>query len=199
MVDIKYIRENKKEFEKGIRVKGFDIDIDLILKSGEESGVLRKKIEKLNTERKGAAETRDVEKGRKVKSELDKLEAEEKLVAEKVDDLLRKLPNLPLSEVPIGKDETKNVVIKEVGNKPKFDFPAKDYIALGEKLGLMKKSGTSYEYDGIKLGRGYDATRQFLRENKKVSGEILRAILKQLKEGGTLAAAPSVDEAAEAE
>ncbi|OHA20531.1 MAG: recombinase RecA [Candidatus Taylorbacteria bacterium RIFCSPHIGHO2_01_FULL_51_15] len=74
-----------------------------------------------------------------------------------------------------------------------------ELIALGEKLGLMKKSGTSYEYDGIKLGRGYDATRQFLRENKKVSGEILRAILKQLKEGGTLAAAPSVDEAAEAE
>lgn len=59
-----------------------------------------------------------------------------------------------------------------------------ELIALGEKMGLVKKSGTSYEYDGVKLGRGYDATRQFLRENKKVSGEILRAIVKQLKEGG---------------
>src|SRR3989339_1270709 len=59
-----------------------------------------------------------------------------------------------------------------------------ELIALGEKLGLIKKSGTSYEYDGVKLGRGYDATRQFLRENKKVSGEILRVIVKQLKEGG---------------
>jgi len=66
-----------------------------------------------------------------------------------------------------------------------------ELIALGEKLGLMKKSGTSYEYDGVKLGRGYDATRQFLRENKKVSGEILRAIVKQLKAGGALEAAPS--------
>src|SRR3989344_415815 len=63
-----------------------------------------------------------------------------------------------------------------------------ELIALGEKMGLVKKSGTSYEYDGVKLGRGYDATRQFLRENKKVSGEILRAIQKQLKEGGTLQA-----------
>jgi recombination protein RecA len=61
-----------------------------------------------------------------------------------------------------------------------------ELIALGEKLGLMKKSGTSYEYDGVKLGRGYDATRQFLRENKKVAGEILRAILKQLKDGTPL-------------
>ena len=69
-----------------------------------------------------------------------------------------------------------------------------ELIALGEKLGLMKKSGTSYEYDGVKLGRGYDATRQFLRENKKVSGEILRAIVKQLKEGGALEAAPSAGE-----
>src|SRR3989339_361451 len=63
-----------------------------------------------------------------------------------------------------------------------------ELIALGEKLGLVKKTGASYEYDVVKLGRGYDATRQFLRENKKVSGEILRAIQKQLKEGGTLQA-----------
>ncbi|HEY4508145.1 MAG TPA: recombinase RecA [Candidatus Paceibacterota bacterium] len=69
-----------------------------------------------------------------------------------------------------------------------------ELIALGEKLGLIKKSGTSYEYDGVKLGRGYDATRQFLRENKKVSGEILRVIVKQLKEGGPPEAAHSAND-----
>jgi len=69
-----------------------------------------------------------------------------------------------------------------------------ELIALGEKLGLMKKSGSSYEYDGVKLGRGYDATRQFLRENKKVSGEILKAILKQLKDGNPLDVKPSPEE-----
>lgn len=72
-----------------------------------------------------------------------------------------------------------------------------ELIALGEKMGLVKKSGTSYEYDGVKLGRGYDATRQFLRENKKVSGEILRAIVKQLKEGGPLEAAHNANDANE--
>ena len=65
-------------------------------------------------------------------------------------------------------------------------------IALGEKFGIMKKSGNSYEYlpaeasakEGgeIKLGRGYDATRQFLRENKKVSDQILKDIRQKLKE-----------------
>ncbi|KKU95782.1 MAG: RecA protein [Parcubacteria group bacterium GW2011_GWC2_48_17] len=70
-----------------------------------------------------------------------------------------------------------------------------ELIALGEKMGLVKKSGTSYEYDGVKLGRGYDATRQFLRENKKVSGEILRAIVKQLKDGALTVAETSESEA----
>ncbi len=62
-----------------------------------------------------------------------------------------------------------------------------EIIALGEKFGIMKKSGNSYEYtpaDGevVKLGRGYDSTRQFLRENKPVSNQILKEIRKKLLE-----------------
>ena len=57
-----------------------------------------------------------------------------------------------------------------------------ELIALGEKFGIMKKSGNSYEYGDTKLGRGYDATRQFLRENKKVSDQILKDIRLKLKE-----------------
>jgi len=57
-----------------------------------------------------------------------------------------------------------------------------ELIALGEKLGIMKKSGNSYEYNDIKLGRGYDATRQFLREDKKISGQILKEIRARLAE-----------------
>ena len=57
-----------------------------------------------------------------------------------------------------------------------------ELIALGEKFGIMKKSGNSYEYGDIKLGRGYDSTRQFLRENKKVSDQILKDIRQKLKE-----------------
>lgn len=57
-----------------------------------------------------------------------------------------------------------------------------ELIALGEKFGIMKKSGNSYEYGDTKLGRGYDATRQFLRENKKISDQILKDIRLKLKE-----------------
>jgi len=63
-----------------------------------------------------------------------------------------------------------------------------EMIALGEKMDIIKKSGTSYEYpaskegEAIKLGRGYDATRQFLKENPKVAEKILKEIRAKLKE-----------------
>ncbi|MCC7436374.1 recombinase RecA [Candidatus Nomurabacteria bacterium] len=77
-----------------------------------------------------------------------------------------------------------------------------ELIALGEKLGVMTKSGTSYSYtpegksraskDGarhdsaeseeIKLGRGYDATRVFMRENPKVRDQIMKDVRKKMKE-----------------
>lgn len=57
-----------------------------------------------------------------------------------------------------------------------------EIIALGEKMGIISKSGTSYSYGEIKLARGYDATRQFLRENTKMSSEILKQIRTKLKE-----------------
>lgn len=63
-----------------------------------------------------------------------------------------------------------------------------ELIALGEKFGIMKKSGNSYEYtpegkdaETLKLGRGYDATRLFLRENKKIADQILKEIRQKLK------------------
>jgi len=51
-----------------------------------------------------------------------------------------------------------------------------EIIALGEKYGIISKSGSSYSYGDIKMGRGYDATRTFLKENEKISAEILKLI-----------------------
>jgi recombination protein RecA len=56
-----------------------------------------------------------------------------------------------------------------------------EIIALGEKYEILQKSGSSYAYGETKLGRGYDATRQFLRENPKVKEEILGKIRGMLK------------------
>jgi len=152
MLDIKFIRENKKEIEKGVKAKGFNVDIDLLLKLDEERNIFRRKIEELNAERKKIAKVKNIEKGKEIKIKLAELESEEKIISEKIDLIAKKLPNLPLPEVPIGKNETGNVVLREVGEKPKFsakggsasggDFNPKDYLMLNEKLGWVDTERT---------------------------------------------------------
>jgi recombination protein RecA len=51
-----------------------------------------------------------------------------------------------------------------------------EVLALGEKYHILQKTGSSYCYGEVKLGRGYDASRVFLKENKEVSEEIIRKI-----------------------
>jgi recombination protein RecA len=55
-----------------------------------------------------------------------------------------------------------------------------EIIALGEKYDIISKSGSSYSYGETKLGRGYDATRTFLKENKPIANEILKKIREEL-------------------
>jgi recombination protein RecA len=57
-----------------------------------------------------------------------------------------------------------------------------EIMALGEKMEIISKSGTSYSYGEMKLGRGYDATRQFLKENPPLKNEILAKIRAKLAE-----------------
>src|SRR6185312_9721743 len=57
-----------------------------------------------------------------------------------------------------------------------------EIIALGEKLGAISKSGSSYSYGEEKLGRGYDATRTYLRENKQTANNILKEIRASLSD-----------------
>lgn len=62
-----------------------------------------------------------------------------------------------------------------------------EILALGEKFNLISKSGASYTYtptngDEEKLGRGYDAARNYLKDNKKTSNSLLKDIRNALKD-----------------
>jgi recombination protein RecA len=84
--------------------------------------------------------------------------------------------------------------VKVVKNKVAAPFKATEFdlmynegvssegelLALGEKYALIDKSGASYGYKEHKLGRGYDAARTFLRENKPVAKELLKEIREKL-------------------
>ena len=86
------------------------------------------------------------------------------------------------------------VRVKVVKNKVAAPFKATEFdlmynegisregeiIALGEKYDILTKSGSSYRYGELPIGRGYDATRTYLRENKPVANEILKKIREKL-------------------
>jgi len=67
-----------------------------------------------------------------------------------------------------------------------------ELLALGEKFGMVAKAGASYSYTPpggdestiVKLGRGYDAARTSLKEDKKLRTEILKNVRKAMKEEG---------------
>jgi len=56
-----------------------------------------------------------------------------------------------------------------------------DLLGLGEKYGVVTKSGASYSFGDTSLGRGYDAARQFLKENKKECKELEKALREELE------------------
>ena len=65
------------------------------------------------------------------------MEAEEKKASKALDDALAEIPNLPLDEVPDGKDEKDNVEHHRFGAKRDYAFAPKQHFDLGEALGQM--------------------------------------------------------------
>jgi seryl-tRNA synthetase len=152
MLDIKFIRENPEKIKEGAKNKGVNVDVDEILQLDKEVSVLLTARQKLQEERNRAAKEKDIEKGKKIKTELEELEDEFGPLSTKLEELLLQIPNLPKDDVKVGKDESENEIIKTVGKVPEFDFTPKDHLDLGEALDIIdvqrasKASGARFYY-----------------------------------------------------
>lgn len=150
MLDIKFIRENLEKVKEGITKKHVEVDIDKLLSFDKQRRELIQKVDELRSKKKIA--TGKTEEAIKIKSKIQDLEAELKIVEEKFQELMYQVPNLPLDDVPVGKDEKDNVVLREVGKKPKFNFEPKNHLELGKSLDLIdfetgaKVSGSNFYY-----------------------------------------------------
>jgi len=102
-----------------------------------------------------------------------------------------------IAQIKKGDDVIGNrVKVKVVKNKVAAPFKVTEFdllwnegishqgelLALGEKLGIVSKAGASYSFGEHKLGRGYDAARATLREDKKIGKELEKAVKEGLKE-----------------
>jgi seryl-tRNA synthetase len=134
MLDIKFIRENAKKVEEAAKNKGYQVDSRKIIKLDENHRLLVGKIDALRAERKKVGRDQ-IEKGREIKKNLKKLEAEIAKVENELRELLYSVPNMPAKDVKIGKDERENEVIRTVG-KIKLK-EGKDHVEIGKRLDLI--------------------------------------------------------------
>jgi len=150
MIDIKLLRDNPDKVKKAVQNKGAQVDIGKILELDKKRRELLQKTEEVRAEQKKLGKDQ-ITKAKELKIEIKELEPELERVKKEFDELFLKIPNLPLDDVPVGKDETENVVLREVGKKPDFKFEPKDYLTLAEDKWIdvkraAKVSGTRFGY-----------------------------------------------------
>lgn len=147
MLDIKFIRENADLLKKTAEQKLVEIDIDRLLELDKEIKEKNTVVEQMRSERntlsskiptlQGNEKQESVNKVKALKEEISKLEEELAPSQAEFEDLMYRVPNPTLPEVPVGKSDEENVEIRKVGEIRKFDFEPKSHIDLGLELDLM--------------------------------------------------------------
>jgi len=164
MLDIKFIRNNPDLVKKGCQKKGVEVDIDGLLEIDKKRLETLQALEEIRAQKNRANKEIQKAKDEKEKNKIilkmqeldknnDRLEKTLKTLNVEFNNLMLQIPNLPLDDVPIGKDESENVVLREVGvvsPRPKFDFKPRDYLEIADNLDLIdteraaKVSGTRF-------------------------------------------------------
>ena len=171
MHNIKDIRLNSENFINLLKGRNSDIDINELLLLDKSNRDLIKKKELLEQEKKKISKTKDqslFKKSINLSKQIDELEIKNNEFKTKIDALLSNLPNLPLKDVPVGKDETNNKIIYQKGIVPKFEFKPKSHEELGKNLNMIdfdlatKTSGSRFVFLKNSIARLERALSSFM-------------------------------------
>jgi seryl-tRNA synthetase len=164
MLDVKFIRENPEKVKKTCEAKKVNVDIDRLLTLDKRRREIIQATEAISSEKNKASKTigdKNTPAGEKQKiifemKEIDKksdiLNTELKVIEDNFYGLMLQVPNIFSDDVPLGKDESENKVLRKVGDIPKFDFKPKDHLELGQNLGIIntekaaKITGARFDY-----------------------------------------------------
>ena len=182
MLDIKWIRENPAALDAALANRGAEPQSEQLIALDEARrshvGALQALQERRNAASKDIGKamaakdqaTADSLKAEvaKLKDELQAGEAKERELDEALKHALSVLPNIPLDDVPVGKNESDNVEVRVSGGKPELGFEAKEHFELGEALGMMdferaaKMSGSRFTILSGGLARLERALGQYM-------------------------------------
>ena len=141
MIDIKLLRENIEVIKNTLQKRGVVIDVDNLLSLDKEKREIIQEVENLRAQRNEISSRKgkldDLEKAKQIKQALKSKEKEFENIKKEFDSLFILIPNVPLEDVPTGKSEEDNKVIRTWGKIPKFNFKIKDHLELGEELDLI--------------------------------------------------------------
>jgi len=140
MHNIKDIRNNIEDFNKALGKRFINIDVDKILYLDENNRKYIQQRETLEKEKKDISKSKDkslFEKSKNISLEIEKISKLEIIAKEQLESILSTIPNIPYSDVPIGKDENSNIEIFKSGTIPKFAFKPKSHHELGENLDML--------------------------------------------------------------
>ena len=179
MHDIKFIRENPEAFDAAMSKRGLAPQSPEILRLDTHKRAQQTELQELQNKRNSLAKA--VGQAKAKGENPDAILAESKQVSEAVaklaemlegqgelEKMLVSLPNIPAADVPIGKDETANVELRNWGNKPEFSFKPKEHFDLGEQLRMMdferaaKMSGSRFVVLSGQLARLERALAAFM-------------------------------------
>jgi seryl-tRNA synthetase len=178
--DIRWIRDNPEEFDRGLVRRGLRPQAAAVLARDRDWRAAETRAQEAQARRNrlgkeiGAAKARGEAIEPLLRQNAADKEAEAAAAAEaarlraQIDEILAGLPNLPAEDVPDGPDETANRVVGKVGEPPRFGFAPRPHEAIGEALGLMdfraasKLSGSRFVVLRQDLARLERALAQFM-------------------------------------
>ena len=151
MHDIRFIRENPEAFDRALARRGLSPQSPRLIVLDEKRRVAILAAETAQARRHAASKeigeakkNKDEEKAKAMlsqvatlKESIPAMEAQEKAASKELDDALAEIPNLPLDDVPDGKNENDNVERHHFGTRRDYAFKPKQHFELGEALGQM--------------------------------------------------------------
>jgi seryl-tRNA synthetase len=146
MLDIKFIRKHPELVAESLKKRRSNLDMDYFLMLDQERRQVIQKNEELKMERNKASA--EVARARKqgldasgmmsglgeLSSRIKEMDAVLREIDEKVNDWIMSVPNIVHEDVPEGKSEDDNLVIKSWGNKPGFSFNPREHWEIGTQL-----------------------------------------------------------------
>lgn len=177
MIDIKKIRDDVAAYKLICQKRNMNIDVDWVLALDDERKQLQFSIDQAKAEQKQLATQQDYEWAKNLKVKIQELEAQHTEIAAQLEKMLLKMPNTSLDpKIPVGKDDSENVVAEVFWEIPQFGFEPQSHIDLMKKLDLV-----DFER-GVKIG---GARSYFLKwDGMLLEQAVLQYTLKKLVERG---------------